>query len=112
MRARVEQALAAFAANTNPDERLEMRLCATQGALLVIARGAPRGRRERQGLDEDLKPLPSASTMPSTNCARSGACGPFTSTGAGIGIRWNWPKNSSTWRKSSRLPMTRSWGGG
>ena len=39
-RVRVEQALAAFAASTNPDERLEMRLYATQGALLIIARGA------------------------------------------------------------------------
>jgi predicted ATPase/DNA-binding winged helix-turn-helix (wHTH) protein len=39
-RVRVEQALAALAASSNPNERLEMRLCAAQGALLIIARGA------------------------------------------------------------------------
>src|SRR6266446_2787551 len=39
-RVRVEQALAALAASSNPDERLEMRLCATHGALLMIAKGA------------------------------------------------------------------------
>jgi predicted ATPase len=39
-RVRVEQALAALAASASPDERLEMRLYAAQGALLIIARGA------------------------------------------------------------------------
>jgi len=39
-RVRVEQALAALAASASADERLEMRLCAAQGALLIIARGA------------------------------------------------------------------------
>lgn len=39
-RVRVEQALTALAATANPDERLEMRLCAAHGALLTIARGA------------------------------------------------------------------------
>ena len=39
-RVRVEQALAALAASSNLNERLEMRLCAAQGALLIIARGA------------------------------------------------------------------------
>lgn len=36
----VEQALAALARSASPDERLEMRLCAAQGALLIIDRGA------------------------------------------------------------------------
>ena len=36
----VEQALGALAASASPDARLEMRLCAAQGALLVMARGA------------------------------------------------------------------------
>ena len=36
----VEQALAALAGSASPDERLEMRLQAAQGALLVMARGA------------------------------------------------------------------------
>ena len=39
-RVRVEQALAALAASVSPDERLEMRLSAAHGALLIIARGA------------------------------------------------------------------------
>ncbi len=39
-RVRVEQALAALAASSNPDERLEMKLCAAQGGFLTIARGS------------------------------------------------------------------------
>ena len=39
-RVRVEQALAALAGSSDPNERLEMRLCAAQGALLIIASGA------------------------------------------------------------------------
>jgi len=39
-RGRVEQALAAIAGSGSHDERLEMRLCAAQGALFIIARGA------------------------------------------------------------------------
>jgi predicted ATPase len=45
-RVRVEQALAALADSASPDEHLEMRLCAAQGALLIIARGG-RGPRQR-----------------------------------------------------------------
>jgi len=54
-RVRVEQALAALAASSNSNERLEMRLCAAQGALLIIA-GGGRGPRQRQGVDKGPGP--------------------------------------------------------
>jgi hypothetical protein len=64
----VEQALAALAGSAGPDQRLEMRLCAAQGALLVMARGA--------GAPDSgaawTKALAIALKMSSTRCELSG----------------------------------------
>ena len=79
-RGRVERALDAVAAGAGGDARREMRLHArsliaefTRGAVSEVgAAGAGRSRSRK------------TSVTPSISCARSGACGPFTSIAASI----------------------------
>jgi hypothetical protein len=90
-RGRVERALAALTAGSGRNARREMKLLAALGASLIYTRDAT---------GSDI----SALTMPSTSCARSGACGSCAAV-VGIAPPWQWLKGSVVWQRTGPIRM-------